>query len=113
MMVDIEALEKLEAKALPGPWLWERADCKTKSNVMYTTRAGFHFDLIERDCGVYGPDVKTCEFIMAMRNNFRSLVRELEAARELIDALGTRELGGFLDWHKIRLASAHYDEVCR
>ena len=113
MMVDIEALEKLEAKALPGPWLWERADCKTKSNVMYTTRAGFHFDLIERDCGVYGPDVKTCEFIMAMRNNFRSLVRELEAARDVVRAV--REFQTYCESEDpdLNRALRYYDEVIR
>ena len=61
---------KLCDEATDGPWVWEKGREKEAANVMYvephSDGSGFgQYDLISRDSGVYGPDVKTCEYIMS------------------------------------------------
>ena len=61
---------KLCDEATDGPWVWDKNREKESANVMYvephSDGSGFgQYDLISRDSGVYGPDVKTCEYIMS------------------------------------------------
>jgi hypothetical protein len=68
--MSLDELEKLAKAATPGPWVWEKRREKERANVQYvepySDGSGFcQYDLISRDSGVYGPDVPTCEYIIA------------------------------------------------
>jgi hypothetical protein len=87
----IKRVLKLEKKAAPGPWEWRWPDDKERSDVVYyepftddSEGKGSSFELITRDSGVYGPDVPTCEFIMACRDTAPKLARALRLILERI-----------------------------
>ena len=79
---------KLCDEATDGPWVWEKGREKEAANVMYvephSDGSGFgQYDLISRDSGVYGPDVKTCEYIMSHDPATMRLIYDvLEAAEK-------------------------------
>jgi len=83
--MNLDELEKLAKAATPGPWVWDEiSESKEKANVLYvephSDGSGYGtYDLISRDSGVYGPDVPTCEFIMAA--NPKTVMKLIAVAR--------------------------------
>lgn len=88
-MLNIENLDELERKAAIAPWTWSYPDEREGADIQYHPD-GYDprfqgYDVITRDSGVYGPDVDTCEFIMAMRNEARRLIEIAKAARDFVE----------------------------
>jgi hypothetical protein len=88
--VTLDELKKLEQAATPGPWEWGDPDRKDESDIVWfepftdgSTGKGFRSDLITRDSGVYGPDIPTCEFIIAARNMLPKLLAVADAAKKV------------------------------
>lgn len=79
-------------KAQPGPWEWRSPENKDGSDIVYyepytdgSPGKGSKYALISRDSGVYGPDVATCEFIMAFNPELvAKLLKVAEAADSLL-----------------------------
>lgn len=84
MIIKLNELKSLESKATRGPWVWMYPDDKKRSDIINRTEGGYYDEeIITRDSGVYGPDVDTCEFIMAMRDAAPRLIAIAEAALRL------------------------------
>lgn len=84
-MSTLERLKELEAKATPAPWFWMQPDEKQSSDIGYyepytddSSGPGFEFAVIERDSGVYPPDVSTGDLIIEMRNALPKLLAVFE-----------------------------------
>ena len=85
----LKKMRKLCDEATPGPWVWQENREKERADVMYvephSDGSGFgQYDLISRDSGVYGPDVKTCEYIMAHSPDVMKLVWDVVEAADLV-----------------------------
>lgn len=92
MIIKLHELKDLESKATCGPWTWMYPDDKEGSDIVNRTEGGYFDDfIIQRDSGVYGPTVDTCEFIMMMREAAPRLIAIAEAALRLQ-----------AEWEKIR-----------
>lgn len=94
MKLDLSELERLEKAADPAPW-----QAKIERENLLTTA-----------CHVYGEDPympglidvmyyrnpeANCELIAAMRNALPHLIKELRAAREIVETVRAAELFGF------------------
>jgi hypothetical protein len=79
----LDEYEKLVSDAAPGPWEWMWDDEKCKSDIV-AYEDGMSYSLISRDSGVYGPDVATCEFIIASREMVPKLIAAVRALREIV-----------------------------
>lgn len=100
-MLKIDELENLAKEATPGPWEWDRPDHE-RANIVYyepftdgSPGKGSSYDLISRDSGCYGPDVPTCEYIMAANpNTVLKLIAVAKAAEGLSDSVRKAENAG-------------------
>jgi len=115
--VDLEKLAELEKAATPGKW--ECYEQRYKDKYLIGVRAGQRlFDYVQATYSKLSPareDLKLCVFL---RNNAKQIIRELEAAREVV--LAAKEGMKFaLDPSTPRFdcfmagSLNKYDEVCK
>lgn len=81
----LSEIEKLCNEAIPGPWLWYDEDIKEESDIA-TFDHNDSVTVIHRDSGVYGPDVPTCEFIIAARTLMPKLLKIARAVKGYLAA---------------------------
>lgn len=85
--MNLDELEKLCNEATLGPWQWEDPEDKNRSNIAcepYDQEHSTFTTIIERDGGVYPPNIPTCEFIIAARTHMPKLVLIAQTAYDLI-----------------------------
>lgn len=80
-MIDLDELEKLEAKATPGPWKFSHGD-----NFDHFSIWNDEAEFVVQDDSDVEPSTENLVAICRLRNAAPALIRELRAARKVIDA---------------------------
>lgn len=77
-MTNLDTLKALEAAATPGPWTWD----EERGRVV---RVEGHDSVIRPEGNYVGGALSDINLVVALRNAFKALARELEAAREVVE----------------------------
>lgn len=92
-MLDLDRLERIVAKATPGPWEWFEGELRPSSWIALKTAARkaegyddpvglYERAIVETDDGYYGPGEADRDLIVALRNAVPELIAEIKRLRE-------------------------------
>ena len=78
----LDKLKALEAAAAPGPWKWGYGNEGRHQETDITNSNDY--SVIERDSGIYPPDLETGDLIITLRNIARELIGVVEASAKVM-----------------------------